>query len=58
MGQIIKRINRLIKSEINYSQSKMDIGQYPGFTEFILSAPLSEKKLIDENTKNSNPQLI
>jgi hypothetical protein len=34
MGQIIKRINRLIKSEINYSQSKMDIGQYPEFTDF------------------------
>jgi hypothetical protein len=34
MGQIIKRINRLIKSEINYSQRKMDIGQYPEFTDF------------------------
>jgi hypothetical protein len=34
MAQIIKRINRLIKSEINYSQSKMDIGQHPEFTDF------------------------
>jgi hypothetical protein len=34
MSQIIKRINRLIKSEINHSQSKMDISQYRAFTDF------------------------